>query len=66
MSFRRNVINGRTDSIDEDWDYARHLNIIPDGTNNRWRVNDGCAELGDIYMDDAMIETHSVYASDVE
>ena len=34
-SFRLNVVNGETESIDENWDMVRRLNGLHDGTNNR-------------------------------
>ena len=39
-SFRLNVENGDTESIDEDWDRVRRLNGIFDGTNNRREVEE--------------------------
>ena len=59
LSFRLNVIDGRTESIDKDWDYIRHLRGIPDGSNNMWQVEEDDVELSEMYLDDAMLETYN-------
>ena len=40
-SFKLNVENGDTESIDENWDMVRRLNGISDGTNAKWQVSNG-------------------------
>ena len=35
MGFRRNIVDGRTESLDDSWNEVRQALGIPDGTNNR-------------------------------
>ena len=51
-SFRLNVRDGRTESIDDDWNTVRLLNGIPDETTSRRRVVDLSREGWERYLDD--------------
>ena len=51
-SFKLNIVDGRTESLDEDWDMTRRLNGLSDETNNRWHANEVFDQLNMGYQAD--------------